>query len=72
VGAAPRGLDREDVIEVDVRHHRQQGDRRHALEGVERVAVRDGDAHDLAARVGEGLDLRECGFDVSRVGVVID
>ena len=38
-------------------------------EAVESVGARNGDAHDLAARVGEALDLSERGRGVARVGV---
>jgi hypothetical protein len=69
VGACVDGLEREGVVEVDVRDHR---DRRLAHDRPQRldiVVARHGHAHDVRSRLGHGADLVHRGLQVGRLGL---
>ncbi len=62
-------LQRERVVEVDVRDDRDRGLRDQARERVDVLLARDGAADDVAAGVGHGADLAQSGVVVGRLGL---
>ena len=58
---ASRRLNGDAGVEVDVGHHGQRRCGAHGLKRIQTVAPGDGHAHDLAAGLGQRLDLREVG-----------
>ena len=67
--AALDGADGQIVAVVDVRHQRHGGAVDDGGQGVEAGLVIDGQAHDVAARLGQSLDLRKGRLRVAAVGV---
>ena len=67
--AAPRRLDGDDMVEVDIGHHGQWALRAYPLERIEVLPVRDGHADYLATSLGQTLDLREVARHVVGRGV---
>ncbi len=67
MNAGVEGLEGERVLEVNVGDERDRRVRDDVGQGRGGLAVRDGDTDDLAADVGELLDLGEGGFRVAGV-----
>ena len=63
------GQQRQPVVEVDVRHHRERCAGHYPPQGLSRLSVRNGDAYDVASRRLQLSYLEQGGFDVGGVGI---
>ena len=63
------GCQREPVIKVDIRHHRQRGMCADLPQGLRRLFIRHGAAHDLTAGLRQHTDLRQSRRRVPRIRI---